>query len=676
MQKRRFPIRAKLTIATILPLSVAILVCSLASLSILLAKIGAQAQNKVQSDLNAAHEIYRHEVNHLHDIARFTAQVPPVADSLATLDGKGLAAVLNPLLRSENLDLLTAVDASGKVVFRAHNPQVHGDDLSQDVLVMRALTGESIAGTTVLTKKRLALEGEALAARAVIQTVPTEHARSSGQSVEEAGMFMIAAAPVRDSSGSVIGALSCGTLLNNNNGLVDRITQVISQGVRSEEDATETATVFLNDLRIATNVIGPDGKRSIGTRLSAEVYNRVVLMKEKWADRAFVVNDWYISAYEPIVSIEGAPVGALYVGILEKPYTRLKMNMILLISSVLMVSGLIGIVVARRVALLLARPVKELESLARRVAAGERGVRIKKSSEDEIGDLADEFNRMSAALTEQEQEIRELNRNLEEKVRIRTEELEEKSHLLLKVQQDLAKAERLAAVGELAAGVAHEINNPLAIIRGNSELVQMALPPDSGCQEELHIIAAATGRIERIVANLLTFARSEKKRISRVPLAALLGDIITQIGHQVPLEKITVQTDMDAGVEIEADADQLRQVFTNLLLNGIQAMPDGGELLVSVGSDAAAGVCEVTVSDTGVGIAAEHLDKIFNPFFTTRSSGTGLGLSVSYGIVKDHGGEISVESTPGKGSRFRVTLPFMQSDQSCDPGGKQGRGQS
>ena len=658
MLRRRFPIRTKLTIATILPLLVAILVCTVASFSILLAKIGTQAQEKVRSDLNAAREIYQHDVDHLRDIVRFSAAVPHVADSLKKADGRSMAALLEPLLKGEKLDIFTAVDASGTVVFRAQNPAGRGDDLSRDLLVRKALAGEAIAGTTVLTSRRLEVEGESLAKRAVIQVVPTRHAKSSAKTVEETGLFLIAAAPVRDRSGTVVGALYCAVLLNNNNDLVDRIKSVVSEGVKGEGGAAAKATIFLNDIRIATNVTGTDNRRSIGTRLSEEVYNRVVLMKEKWIDRAFVVNDWYFSAYEPIISIEGAPIGALYAGMLEKPYSRLKFNMILLISAVLMMSGLIGVFVARAAAARLARPIKELESLARRVAAGERGVRIQKSSEDEIGDLADEFNRMSTALTEQEQEIRELNRNLEEKVRVRTDELEEKSYLLVKAQQDLSKAERLAAIGELAAGVAHEINNPLAIIRGNSELVQMALPPESGCQEELSIITGAVGRVERIVANLLRFARSEKKRIGRVAVAPLLEAILSQIGHQVPLQGITVRTDLAAVAEIEGDGDQLRQVFTNLLLNGIQAMPAGGELTVSGRSDAAAGICEVTVSDTGTGIAAEQLDKIFNPFFTTRSAGTGLGLSVSYGIVRDHGGEISVESEAGKGSSFRVKLPL------------------
>lgn len=670
MEKRRFPIRTKLTIATILPLLVAILICSLAGFSILLAKIGAQAQEKVRGDLNAAREIYQHEIDHLRDIVRFSAAAPYVADSLTKRDGSGMAAVLEPLLKSEKLDLFTAVDASGTVLFRSQNPTVHGDDMSADFLVRKALQGEATAGTAVLTRRRLELEGELLAKRAVIKVIPTRHAKASGKAVEETGMFMIAASPVRDRSGTVVGALYCGIMLNNSTELVDRIKAVVYEGVRHEGRDVGAATIFLNDLRIATNVSAVDNRRAIGSRLSAEVYNRVVLRKEKWLDRAFVVNDWYFSAYEPIISLEGAPIGALYVGMLEKPFTRLKFKMIVLISCVLMFGGLMGVLVARGVASRLARPIKELESLAARVAAGERGVCIEKQSEDEIGDLADEFNRMSAALTDQEKEIRELNRGLEAKVLLRTAELDEKSALLVQAQQELAKVERLAAVGELAAGVAHEINNPLAIIRGNAELVQMALPPDSASQEELEIITSQVGRVERIVSNLLKFASREKKRLCSLSVAVMLEEILAQIGHQVPLQGIAVQTEIAGGAELEADADQLRQVFTNLVLNGIQAMPDGGQLTVSARTDAEAGTCEVTVSDTGIGICAEQLEKIFNPFFTTRSAGTGLGLSVSYGIVKDHGGEISVKSKPGVGSSFTVKLPLLQADRHSDQGGE------
>jgi two-component system NtrC family sensor kinase len=342
---------------------------------------------------------------------------------------------------------------------------------------------------------------------------------------------------------------------------------------------------------------------------------------------------------------------------LEKPYTRLKLNMSLWFSGVLLLGTVIGLAVANLVSSRLARPVKELETLARRVAAGERGVTIDVASDDEIGDLADEFNRMSVALTRQEQEILDLNRGLETKVRERTQELEENNQLLITTRQELVRVEKLAAIGELAAGVAHEINNPLAIIRGNNELLQLTLPEESPCQEEIGIISQQVGRVERIVANLLRFARKERKHLGLVPVNRILDEILHQVGHQLPLTAIAIKKDYDpADPAVEGDADQLRQVFTNLILNAVQAMPAGGTLAVETLALPAEGVCEVVITDTGAGIAPENLAQIFNPFFTTRPNGTGLGLAVSYGIIKDHGGDIAVESSAAAGTTFRVTL--------------------
>ncbi len=657
MLSRRYPLQFKLTLATLLPLFVAITICWLTGVFILTAKVAMQAQDKVRNDLNSAREIYRNEISHVRDLVKYTAAAPNTAEAVIASNGKELSRILTPLLQSEQLDILTAVDANGTVLYRVRNPQASGDDRSKDTLVKRALAGETVTGTMVIPAARMPMEGAELTKQALIKVVSTPHSKPAAASEEEAGMMLAAAAPVRDTAGTVVGALYSGILLNHNNRLVDRIKSVVYEGDKFEGGDVGGATIFLGDLRIATNVLDSSNQRAIGTRLSEEVYNQVVLKDEKWFNRAFVVKDWYFSAYEPIHSLEGVPIGALYVGMLEKPYTLLKFKVSLWFSGVLLLGTLIGLAVARAVSSRLAKPVRKLETMERRVAAGERGVSITVDSNDELGDLAWEFNLMSTALASQEQEIRELNRGLEQKVLKRTLELEEKNRILVDTQQELVRVEKLAAIGELAAGVAHEINNPMAIIRGNTELVQVALPEDSSSQEELAIITRQLSRVERIVANLLRFARKERKQLGRAAVNRMLAEILCQVGHQIPVTAVDVATAFDpSDPEVEGDADQLHQVFTNLIINALQAMPMGGVLSVATTSHPENGTCEVTISDTGTGIPPENLEQIFNPFFTTRANGIGLGLSVSYGIIRDHGGEIGAESTVAKGTSFRVTL--------------------
>ncbi|MCM2357858.1 MAG: cache domain-containing protein [Geobacteraceae bacterium] len=679
MPDRRFPIRFKLTIGALVPLSVAILVCWLTGLYLINSRIVAQAQEKVRTDLNSARELYLNEIEHVHDVVKFTGRSPHAAAALKTGDASALRTLLTHLLQSEQLDFLDIVDARGQVVFRAGNPGQAGPYRWSRRFVPRALKGWEVSGTMVIPFQDIQQENPLLARRVDIQVLATPQSRARPEKAERSGMFLVAAAPVRDGSGTVVGALYGGTMLNNDNRLVDKIKRILYENVQFEGRDAGTSTIFLRDLRIATNVTSPGGKRAIGTLMSEQVHDRVLLARQKWIGSAFVVDDWYVSAYEPIIDLDGEPVGALYVGMLKKPYDNIKFRLNLIYGGVLFFGALIGIALSWQISSRLARPVRELENLARRVAGGEREVRIEVNSRDEIGDLAGEFNEMSRALTQREEEVRELNRDLEQKVRERTAQLEENNLLLVRTREELIRVEKLVAVGELAAGVAHEINNPMAIIRGNAELLQMAVPPEDPSSEEVEIILRQVCRVERIVANLLKFARQEHRRMGKADLGAILDEILGQIGHQVPLTGITISRDYAPGLaEIAGDADQLRQVFTNLILNAVQAMPDGGALRVSTRKVRGSGFevpgsnsklktqnskldgdfCEISVADTGVGIAPEDTGQIFNPFFTTKTGGTGLGLSVSYGIVKEHGGRISVQSTPGEGTVFRVILPL------------------
>ena len=680
LRKLRFPIKTKLTIATLIPLAVAIFICWMAGVFILSAKVASQAQEKVAYDLNVAREAYQNELSRIYDVVKLTASFGRTAETVASAHRDTVAEILSPIRSSEKLDILAAVDASGKVIFRTNNPGLSGDDKLGNQFVARALKGEVTSGTTILPAAELAIEGDALVRQAQLApaagsaagaipnaatnsaaaAIPADAANSAagGQVAQNGAMFLFVAAPVRDRAGNVLGALYGGVLLNNNKGLVDQIRSVVYEGAKLQGRDVGTATIFQGELRIATNVPNSDGSRAIGTKLSREVYERVLLKGGKWTGRAFVVNDWYLTAYEPILSAQGVPIGALYVGMLESQYSAVKTDMAVLLSFVLLLSGLIGVSMAGFLGKKLAHPIRELDTLARRVAAGERNVQSRIESRDEIGDLAERFNDMSRSLAERENSIIELNRSLEQKVQERTAELEEKNRLLVQTREELLRVEKLAAIGELAAGVAHEINNPMAIIRGNTELLQLSVPEEAPNREEVDTIFHNVKRVERIVSNLLKFARREQRELGPVRLNDLLHEIVGQIRHQVPLHGIRVEESYSAELDlVDGDGDQLRQVFTNLVLNAVQAMPEGGVLKLKSAPVPDADQYEVSISDTGVGIAKENQRQVFNPFFTTKASGTGLGLSVSYGIVREHGGSIDIESVPGAGSTFTVVLP-------------------
>jgi two-component system, NtrC family, sensor kinase len=654
---RRFPIRAQLTFGALAPLLVAFFLCSLTGLYLIDEKIAKQAQEKVRTDLNSAREVYLNELGRIGELVDLTATSPFAVSAFKTGDRQVIAQLLTSLQQKKHLDILTAVDAYGQVIYRAQNPLLSGDHPTNSYFLRRALSGSTITGTTVLSANQLAAENPDLARRAVISVVSTPHSRPRASTEERSGMVMVSAAPVRDAAGGIVGALYGAVLLNNNNVLVDKIKDIVYERVKFNGIDVGSATLFLGDTRIATNVLASSGARAIGTRVSEEVFKRVLLEKRKWIARAFVVNDWYFTAYEPILDLRGEAIGSLYVGMLEKPYTRMQKNINSTLYAVLLVTALVGIAVSGFIGTLLARPIKELEKMAHRVALGERDLQMEVRATDEVGDLANAFNQMTRALTRQEAEIGLLNRGLELKVQERTAELSDKNRLLLQTQADLARAEKLADLGIVAAGVAHEINTPLAIIRGNTEVLEMCLPPEHANREEVEIISQQTERMAKIVGNLLVFARQKSLDRRQVMIHEVLDDILSQIGHQAAMSKVTVVRNYAPDLtSFGGDADQLRQVFSNLILNATQAMPRGGTLTLTTRPLHPGAGCVIEISDTGGGILPEHLEKIFTPFFTTKDNGSGLGLSVSYGIVKDHGGDLQVESSPA-GTRFTIVIP-------------------
>lgn len=665
IRRLRSSIRFKLTVATLVPLVSAITLCWLLGVSLITTRFYTQAQQTVETNLYSAREILLGETARLSDIIRLTGQTAELSLAMDSNAKTAHSPPLQLILHNERLSFLTMVDRYGFVRYRAGNPGVTGDSKQKEKLIADALKGVVASGIMLLSSEQAARENPQLPQLINIPTRQTPHARPYSKQAENRGMFLVAAAPVMAHDGTVAGVLYGGVLMNGDNRLVDRISRVVFQHGENLEHGhtTGTATLFLDDIRIATTVLDSSGQRAIGSMMSADVYD-LISRGKKWVGKAFVLDHQNIAAYEPLRDYRGSVVGALYVGVPEQPYRQLRFQINLVFSGVLVFVTLIGVMLSAWFSRRLSLPVKALEEEVRRIAAGEKLPDISVDSNDEIASLADEFNIMKHRLAEREQENQNLNRTLEEKVLKRTRQLEETSRELLNAQKELAQAERLAGIGMLASGVAHEINNPLAIIRGNAELLQLAVKTGDAEPDELETILRQVGRIERIVRNLRSFSRGGLQLVSRFSLAQVLDDILGQIGHQIPLDQYRIVREYRDGgdFEIEGDEDQLRQVFTNLVLNGLQSMPAGGILRLDMTSSESERNVMVKIADSGCGIPADLLEKLFTPFFTTKPGGTGLGLAVSYGIVKDHGGEIRVTSEEGLGSVFTVELPLWQDE--------------
>jgi signal transduction histidine kinase len=243
------------------------------------------------------------------------------------------------------------------------------------------------------------------------------------------------------------------------------------------------------------------------------------------------------------------------------------------------------------------------------------------------------------------------------------QELQTRIEAQLEAERRLIQAEKLAAVGEMAAGIAHELNNPLTTVTGFTELVLEDLPGDAESRPDLELVLREARRARDVVRRLLDFSRRSESERTRVDLNELLGDVLSLTNHLLHTSGIQLDVSMGKHLPwVSVDRNQMKQVILNLFHNAIQAMPMGGQLIVRTAPRQRSGRKWVTLSikDTGAGIAPEYRERIFEPFFTTKSAqgGTGLGLSITYGIVSDHGGEIEVESDIGQGTCFSVWLPY------------------
>ncbi len=636
--------------------SIAILIPSLvaAAVGVLMIReqIYEQAQAQVTSDLESAKEIYQNYLERLKDSLRIHATRMIVYGALEKNDpGGAFPREMERIRKAEKLDVLTLTDTSGNVFYRTCNPIFRGDSQTRDPFVKYVLQNkEPVSSTDIVAPEELLKESRGLADKASMEIKFTPKAGPPSRTHLDSGMMLKGAAPVFTADNRFVGVLMGGVLLNRNYDIVDKIRKTVFKLESYEGQQVGTATIFQDDVRISTNVQNEEGDRAIQTRVSAEVAQAVLKGGNTWRSRAFVVNDWYIAAYEPVRNLVGDTIGMLYVGSLERPYQdMLWKNLYVFLGIILLAVASIS-VVAIRVANHISQPIRAMADAAKKISEGDYSQKVEVSSETEIGFLANNFNSMVSELARAHQELRDWGETLERKVEQRTAELKA-------MQAHLIQSEKLAGVGKLAAGVAHEINNPLTCVLTNSSLMLSDLPPNHPQREDLQTIVDETLRCRKIVKGLLDFARQTKPQKQPLDLNKVAEDVILLVKNQASFQSIAIRTELDSKLPaVLADADQMRQVVLNIILNAADAMSQGGSLSIRSCYDSKTKEAMLKISDTGPGIPEEIQNKLFEPFFTTKKTGTGLGLAIAYGIMERHKGKLKVESSPGRGTTVSVIL--------------------
>ena len=619
---------------------------------------------KVNTDLTVADDIFgRIREDYLNRLGRL-AESYVFRTALDADQADSIQQQLSELKTATGFTYLHVVDISGNRLYE-ENPTGHSRSSS---LLLRAAQGIPVVGVEIFSASDLAAEDSFLARNNELQLLETPRARPTDRTVEDRGMMIRAIYPVKLASGKIVALLDGGVLLNGNFDFVDTIRDLVYGPGSLLEGSIGTVTVFLDDVRITTNVPLRPGERALGTRVSDEVRSRVLGQGEVWIDRAFVVNDWYISAYEPILDDVGKRVGMLYTGYLEAPYRTSLWRALAVLVLMFLILMLLSSIVAIRGAKSIFKPLESMTKVVHATRSGQAQRIGQVDSRDEIGELAREFDVMLDLLEERSRQVRDWADQLEDKVAERTAELQRKNADLLRTirvlretRQQLVVAEKLAALGELTAGVAHEINNPTQVMLGNLDVITAQLGPAlRPVQNEIDLVIEQIYRIQEIINNLLQYARPNEFAgyMTEVDVNMLVSDTLKLVQHMRKEATFSIKLDLQASNHVKINQQELQQVLVNLIVNAIHAIQDrNGKILIMSRDWDDRGVM-ICVKDDGVGMDEEQLGRIFNPFYSTKGQGegSGLGLSVSYGLIRRYGGNISVKSTPGEGAEFTIWL--------------------
>ncbi len=608
-----------------------------------------EAQRRVSLDLESAWSVIDGELDRLHMFVSVLGTGKRVESAYSNLLAPDSRIRLEEVRKMFGFDFLSLTDSNGKVILRTLEPYATGDYLANDPFVGEALKGKTAKGFAILSPLRLKAEGGNLTEQAYMVFEPTLKAKQRAKTFEDSGMALVAAAPVMNEKGAVAGAIYAGVLLNRNHALVDKIRSIVFEDKMYEGRHLGTMTIFQWDTRIATNVTLPNGNKAIGTRVSADVYDKVLENNLNWYDRAFVVRDWYLSAYDPIHDIEGKVIGILYVGVLAKKYDDLKWELWRLYGFLSVVSGVIvlavGLIFSRR----LSGSMSRLADAAGKIADGNLSLNVEEpSSNDEIRDLTRAFNTMTNSLKDRDERIRAANA-----------ELEQMNASLHKLNRNYM---------DMLGFVSHELKNTLGVIYTSARALNLGFV-GTLTEQQAAIVNSITNSIDtavKMTRNYLDLARIEKgeltvhAQILDLPMQ-IVEPVLKELQPFIASRGMRIENHIPENLKVSGDKELLRIVYKNFIDNAVKYGREGGA--IRLGCAKSGENYELEVWNKGEGLAPEKLSLLFGKFVrlhrdkdTTRS--TGLGLFITKEIIEKHGGNVRVASVEGEWISFTFTLPI------------------
>ncbi|MBD3345580.1 MAG: HAMP domain-containing protein [Chitinivibrionales bacterium] len=601
-----------------------------------------RAENQVRSDLNAAWSVLNGEMNTIETVLKLIVDNSGFREQCSDgqFDDGELRRHLEGIRTRFNLDFLSILTPNGRVVLRSAPPYKVGDYFPADALIQKALKGQGVAGVTLFDPQTLDREYGDLSRRAFLEFEETPFARGSRKNNESRGMVLMSAVPVVYNN-NVVAAVYGGVMMNRNKKIVDKIHETIYRNEKYKGTSTGSVTIFLNDCRITTTVRKDNGNRALGTRVSKEVAESVLDNGEPWLGRAFVVKDWYLTAYDPIYTVNNRIVGMLYVGILEQPFVDIVRMMIGRYALLSFAGLLVTLIAAYFLAARVAKPIHALAEASHTMREGQHPGRVEfKKCSTETRTLIDAFNNMADKLVERERKLKEANTSL---VAVN------KSYM------------------ETLGFISHELKTPLGSIMNYTFMLGEDKFGELNEKQKRAVknIDLNTKRITEMVRHYLNLSRIENNELNPVLADVRINDEI--VGSLIELMKlaaeeksVTIQNNIPDECTVHADYNMTHEVFENLISNAIKYGNKDG--CVTIDSQISDAVIEFRVRNTGDGIPEEYRNTIFDKFVRVngmgmKKKGTGLGLFITQHIVKSHGGTISVNSEEGKWTEFVFTLP-------------------